>query len=358
MWRRPVRALIRLLLRNRRLRSAIQWELEGLGSAPPTPEPDAAASRNFVDRRGVRHPLDPAHRTLLKPAWRTMLDPVAAQAPPSDQRLVDRSRTATASVVEAETLVMSVTGKPLGGRILEIGCYDGAAAFQLARGGATVVASDVARYYVIQRPSEPADGDVVRQQQALAELRERARVIAGARVGAVEFIEDDITASTLAPGTFDAVVSFEVLEHVNSAGATFAAMHRLLKPGGISFHDYNPFFSLIGGHSLCTLDFPWGHVRLDDGDFERYLLEIRPAEVGPALRFFRESLNRVTLADLGAAIEAAGLELLALVPWFDRSLIQRLSAQVLHEVRRNYPSATVEDLLATFVAVVVRKPRS
>jgi SAM-dependent methyltransferase len=284
-----------------------------------------------------------------------MLDPVAAEALPSDHDLIDRSRRSAASVAEAETLIASLTGGHLHGRILEIGCYDGAAAFQLARLGATVVASDLPRYYVIQRPNDPAEGDLARQREALAALRDRARVVAEAPVGAVEFIEDDITASALTAGSFDAVVSFEVLEHVNSAEATFAAIYDLLRPGGVGFHDYNPFFSLIGGHSLCTLDFEWGHARLDDTDFERYLREIRPNELGPALRFFRESLNRVTLADLRRAIEGAGLEAIAIVPWFDRSLIPRVTPPILREVQRNYPNATVEDLLATFVAVVVRR---
>ena len=122
-------------------------------------------------------------------------------------------------------------------------------------------------------------------------------------------------------------------------------MARLLRPGGIVYHDYNPFFSSKGGHSLCTLAFPWGHARLDAQDFERYLRELRPTELDQALRFYRESLNRMTLADLRAAVAAAGLEPLALVPWFERGLVASL-----------YPTAVVDDLLATFVAVVARRP--
>ena len=151
-------------------------------------------------------------------------------------------------------------------------------------------------------------------------------------------------------------MSFEVLEHVGEPAAAFAGMARLLRPGGLAYHDYNPFFSINGGHSLCTLDMPWGHARLDDGDFERYVGELRPAEANQALRFYRESLNRMTLADLRAAIAAAGLEVVALLPWVDRGLVGRLTPAVLPEVRRVYPAATIDDLLATFVAVVVRRP--
>ena len=64
-------------------------------------------------------------------------------------------------------------------------------------------------------------------------------------------------------------------------------------------------------------------------------------------------------AETGAARSVAlpgSLEALAVVPWSDRSLVALLTPDVLPEVRRTYPSATVEDLLATFVSVVVRRP--
>ena len=66
----------------------------------------------------------------------------------------------------------------------------------------------------------------------------------------------------------------------------------------------------------------------------------------------------MTLADLRAAVAGANLELLALVPWFDRSLLPGLPSQAVDEVRGNYPSATIEDLLGTFVTVVARRPVS
>ena len=349
-----IRAAVRLALKPEPVRRLVRSELAG----PRTPSArPSGPSGSFVDRHGRAHRLDPGLRDRLKPGWQVMLDPVEVVRPLSDAVLTDRARKATNLIREADALLATVAGARLVGRILEIGCYDGAIAFQLAgRDGTDVVASDLARYYVVQRPGDPSDPDVAAQEAVLAELRERARHVAGVDAGRVRFVEDDVTASRLDPGSFDAIVSFEVLEHVQEPADAFAAMARLLRPGGVGYHDYNPFFSAKGGHSLCTLDFPWGHVRLDAADFERYLRELRPVEVDQALRFYRESLNRMTIADLRATVASAGLDLMAVIPWTDRGLVLELGTDVLDEVRETYPAATTEDLLATLVGVIIRRP--
>lgn len=356
MLKRIVRAGVRQGLRQKRVRRLVEAELASL-RVPLMAE--HATGQFFVDRYGVSHALDQSLRDRLKPGWRAMLDPAEAARAPSLEELRSRARRAADIVRETDQVVAAVTGTSLAGRILEIGCYDGAVAFQLAlREGTQVVASDLVRYYVVQQPGRSDHGDLQSQQamSMLEAVRKRAGLVAGIPSDRVRFVEDDISASSLEPQSFDAIVSFEVLEHVASPRAAMASMARLLAPGGVAYHDYNPFFSVLGGHSLCTLDMAWGHARLEPVDFERYVVEVRPAEADQALRFYRESLNRLALADLQLAVAQAELELVALLPWSDRALVPDLTPQILSEVQRAYPAATAEDLLATFVSVVLRKP--
>lgn len=363
-WRRTVRYAVRSGLRNARLRSLFETELKasrakGSDDDVERGREDIGPRRAFIDRHGTHHPLDPTLRDRLKPGWRTMLDPVAASKPPTDDALRLRARGAAKTVAEACALIEASAGDRLGGRVLEVGCYDGAVAFQLSRLiDADMVASDLARYYVASRPEAVDDAAIDDQVASLAELRERARKAADAAPGAVRFVEDDITHSTQPSVSFDAIVSFEVLEHVRRPDLAFAEMARLLRPGGIAYNLYNPFLSINGGHSLCTLAFPWGHARLDVDDLRRYLEELRPTEVDQASRFYRESLNGMTLAELRRIVPEVGLELVAVFPWFDRKQTQELEPRYLAEVERVHPTATVDDLLATFVTVIARRPRS
>ena len=355
--RRALRALVRRGRAIGPVRHVVEGELARAAKA--TSAPTATEMPTFTDSRGVEHHLDPTLRDRLKPNWRVMCDPEQMAAQPSDKTLADRVRKATKAATEVERILALTSGTTVTGRILEVGCYDGSAAFELSRRpGTTVIASDLARYYLVQQPGRPEGEALAAEEAALARLRERARTAAGRPAGSVTFVEDDVTSSTLEPGSFGLIVSFEVLEHLARPNDAFAAMARLLRPGGVMYHDYNPFFSLIGGHSLATLDLPWGHARLRDDDVERYLREFRPTEVEQALRFYRDSLNRMTLADLDDAIASAGLESVVVIPWHQRSLLGDATPQVLAEVRALYPRVTLEDLLATFVAVVARKPEA
>jgi len=66
-----------------------------------------------------------------------------------------------------------------------------------------------------------------------------------------------------ADGTFDAVISNAVLEHVSDLDQMVAEAHRVTKAAGVSYHHWHNYYSLTGGHlpvSSARAE-PWGHVR-------------------------------------------------------------------------------------------------
>ncbi|MGE0385017.1 MAG: class I SAM-dependent methyltransferase [Gammaproteobacteria bacterium] len=71
-------------------------------------------------------------------------------------------------------------------------------------------------------------------------------------------------------GTFDAVVSFEVFEHIRDVPAVIADLRRVMKPGGTTYIYVHNWASLSGGHHIAwkypdTAPSrrvpPWDHLR-------------------------------------------------------------------------------------------------
>jgi hypothetical protein len=150
-------------------------------------------------------------------------------------------------------------------------------------------------------------------------------------------------------------VSWEVIEHLFSPHDAFKHIWRLLKPGGYAFHEYNPFYSIIGGHSLCTLDFLWGHTRISENDFEAYLEQIRPMEKDVALNFYRYNLNRMSIADLQNYIESIGFHVIAFIPWPEISHLDFLDADIISQSSQIKPNLQIADLISPAVWMLLKK---
>ena len=253
-----------------------------------------------------------------------------------------------------DTFGLTIEGK----RVLEIGAYDGVTAYALAAAGAgSVTGIDIAAYYINQTSDEEVNQEsIAKKNRELEEKRNGYRRIVGEQIGIkVSFHEDDICASGIASDSVDIIFSWEVMEHVANPAAALNEMYRMLRPGGIVFHEYNPFFSINGGHSLCTLDFLWGHARLTAADFERYLDQFRLEEKRLALSFYNKNLNRMTLFDLQRYICEAGFTPLSVLPWSKRKHMELLTKDALKQCVDVYPQSTIVDLISPFVWVMLRK---
>ncbi len=312
---------------------------------------------SFKDSFGTNHNLLGGLRSKIKPAWQSILNPV------NNNRISTKAELKT-NIIEAKRHIKnlkrtldSFDSKLEGKSILEIGCYNGIKTYLLALENClSITGSDVSFYYEkqtsdVKEPEVNNHLDQLRQAALnLFQLNEKYTIHQK-----IKFVEDDISKSSLPDNSFDIIVSWETLEHIIDIDSALENIKRILKPGGIAFHQYNPFFSLNGGHSLCTLDLLWGHCRLNEQDVLRYFKELRPAEYQLASSFYLDSLNRLTLNGLKAASVKAGLEILTLIPFVKKAHLSVYKDNFYKETKRNYPDAEPTDLISPVVWVVHRK---
>jgi len=115
----------------------------------------------------------------------------------------------------------------------------------------------------------------------------------------INFSDGDITKKTEFPDEyFDIIVSESVMEHIQDTDAAMKEMYRLLKPKGIVYHRYNPYFSSTGGHN-ATLNTPWGHARMTREDCLRYIEKYYPLEKESLNDWLTYGLNRnLTISEM------------------------------------------------------------
>lgn len=313
----------------------------------------------FTDAKGNHHALVSGLRDSVVPNWRKMVNPAPVVASPSSTKsMALKLETWSMNLSRVQNLLKTFSFSFSGMEVLEIGAHDGATAFALALIGAKrVLAVDMAAYYLTQTPGGEVTEQTISEKNAeLAGLRNAYAKVVGQEVaGRVSFQEDDICSSLVPSSSMDIMVSFEVLEHLTHPWAAFREMARILKPGGIAFHEYNPFFSFNGGHSLCTLDFPWGHVRLDAKDFRKYVENMRPNEKDVAISFYDNNLNRMTIYQLTNFLQKEGLRPLSILPFCSKEHLSLMTQEAFSQCQRIYPSTEIVDLISPSIWVLVKK---
>lgn len=305
--------------------SAVLAEVMRSRTLPMPPRELAVLAGELVERF-------PEHLVRLGDDGHVELVPLEADL----DRLVGRYAASAGGVVDvARAHGLAVEGT----RVLEVGTGSGRLAFALAGMGADeVVGVDL----------EPEAGVPSLEREP---VRER---LAGR--GRVRLERGDVARLPFEDASFDFVCSVSAIEHFTDLPAALDEIHRVLRPGGLTYHGVDPWFGKGGGHSLCTLDFPWGHLRLTPAETERYLAEQRPFERDEAIAFHRDGFQvpRRTLAESHAAFEQAGLHVLGwtVTPLRVRDPHRRVVATALRDCRRLRSAVTGHDLLALAYGVV------
>ena len=312
---------------------------------------------NFKTTDGVVHELNKDLRNALKPGWAEMLKP----AKPREFTSTSYNFMPMLSVCER---ALEEIGETLVGKdIMEAGCGFGQRCYLMAKYERTrVKGTDVDEYTINQSPDlnvwSPNDCWFVHDKI------NNVRVSVGKRFP--ESVRSKVTFDTVGledyetPVLHDMIISFDVLEHVLDLDRAFMRMASSVKAGGLLYHEYNPFFSIDGGHSLCTLDFHYGHCRLTGEDFERYIRDIRPQEEKIAINFFHKCLNRFTRKDILDMSDKHGFDIIHTVTTYPfqtprGKMEAQLGKDVLPDVKKLYPTAEVEDLLFNSVQLVMRR---
>lgn len=263
-----------------------------------------------------------------------------------------RFRGAMERVRLGEAALAQHGGGVAGARVLDLGANLGHEAVCLAAlGAAEVTGSDFGDDFTA--------GLAERQARTVALYRAEAAALGVAADRAttpIRFLLDDVAASRLPEASFDAICSWQTLEHLVALEAAFAGMRRLLRPGGLMYHEYHAYFGLDGGHALCTTDVPWGHVQGGRAGLEAWLRAAAPDRCEAALAFHDRALGRYTIAGTRRAAERAGLEVLLLLPRARTEDLLKLDAATLEAARRHHPELEVVDLVSRMVRLVLRRP--
>ncbi len=171
-----------------------------------------------------------------------------------------------------------------------------------------------------------------------------------------QFVIGDITKKTsFNSENFSAINSIAVLEHILDLPSAFQEMYRILKPGGIIIHSYDPYFHPAGGHGLGVLDMPWGHLQVSPDEYERYIKEFRPFEIDQAINWYKNGVHKKYPKRLMMQLVLdSGFKILF---WNTRKINKhqrsRIGNGLMRNVFKNYPEISFDDLLAcehTFIA--------
>ena len=240
-------------------------------------------------------------------------------------------------------------------KIMDVGCFLGIQCFgAMELGAKEAVGIDIPEYYINQATNEVNASKVLEQRRN--NIRKHHPNLDQSKINFhdVSVFEMDFQ------DEFDIIFSWETFEHIIDPKEALKRIYKALKPGGISFNVYNPFFCTSGGHSMCTLDYPFAHTLLTNEDFKKYTTEVIPPNPPEkyselSYEFFTKNLNRMTQQDLKNYIEESGFKTLDFITMPDFNVFKYLDNSILTAAKNLYPNLTLNDLLCSYVYFIIQK---
>ena len=296
----------------------------------------------------------------LKPSWRGILKPENKLIPLT----IEKTHNLKKDTYEAESLLNNYGYTIKDSNIMDIGCYAGIQCYAAAELGAkSAKGIDIPEYFTLQTTGKNINNndDIEEHSNLYTKKRKEASTAFSPEILSKVSFEDLSVHDLTEKEKYDIIFSWETLEHIIDNKKGFENIYNALVPGGVSLHTYNPFFSITGGHSLCTTNSLWGHARMTVNDFEKYTKENLPQDVPDdfleiSLNFFTQNLNRMTQYDLKQNLVDNGFTILEFIPHVNIQLLKNINNEIFYQIKQLYPTITITDLICDYVTILIKKP--
>ena len=296
----------------------------------------------------------------LKPSWRGILKPENKLIPLT----IEKTHILKKDTYEAESLLNNYGYTIKDSNIMDIGCYAGIQCYAAAELGAkSAKGIDIPEYFTLQTTGKNINNndDIEEHSNLYTKKRKEASTAFSPEILSKVSFEDLSVHDLTEKEKYDIIFSWETLEHIIDNKKGFENIYNALVPGGVSLHTYNPFFSITGGHSLCTTNSPWGHARMTVNDFEKYTKENLPQDVPDdfleiSLNFFTQNLNRMTQYDLKQNLVDNGFTILEFIPHVNIQLLKNINNEIFYQIKQLYPTIAITDLICDYVTILIKKP--